>query len=298
MTNDQKKKIQVALQDYMTQTAKSQSKVANEIGDGISVTVINHITSGRYTQGQIVSDKNFQRVSTFLGLDKDWVIVHDDDNFMKIQEICHEAQSASESYAISAPPGHCKSEASKDYASRVKKVFYVKCSAHFTKKVFLLQIVKALGLTAESESIAYLNDFIIDRLNSMNRPLLIIDEADKLSDALFQFFITFYNDTPSCGYVFLGSNFFRLRVIKNVNKDKMGYSEFFSRIGRQFVALKALTPKRIKVICVANGITDDAQISEVINKSENDMRRIRRLVLNFRRENNLEKKVQPSLNLN
>jgi transcriptional regulator with XRE-family HTH domain len=276
----QKQKVADALKARMQAQDLSDSKVAAQIG-GISEATIGHIRSGRWREGaQLVSAEKFQKVATWLGIDNDWVVVRTDHNFKKIQVICEEAQWLSESFAISAAPGNSKTESAYDYASTHKNVFFLGCAAHWTKKVFLQKLLLAMGqqLTV-GEGLAAMCDRIVSKLNGINKPLIILDEADKLSDRIFQFFITFYNDTyTNCGFVFLGSVFFEMHTLQRVTDNRQGYAEYFSRIGRRFEHLRPLDESRITAICNANDLLDEIDINRIVNTCNGDMRMIKREV--------------------
>jgi DNA transposition AAA+ family ATPase len=276
----QKQKVSDALKARMTAQDLSDAKVAAQIG-GISEATIGHIRSGRWREGaQLVSAEKFQKVATWLGIDNDWVVVRADHNFKKVQGICEEAQLNSESFAISAAPGNSKTESAYDYASTHKNVFFLGCAAHWTKKVFLQKLLLAMGqqLTA-GQGLAAMCDRIVNKLNGINKPLIILDEADKLSDRIFQFFITFYNDTyTNCGFVFTGSVFFEMDTMQRVADNRQGYAEFFSRIGGKFEHLRMLDADRIEAICNANELFDEIEIQRIINTCRGDMRIIKRAV--------------------
>ncbi len=285
MEDSRKLKIAQALKAYKKDTNISEKNLALRIGQ-ISSSAVNHILTLRFhSDAKMVSDQMFQRVATFLNLFEDWVLHKRAANFAKVQFMAHEAKTKSESYAISAPPGMCKTAASMDYASNNPNVYYVGCEAHFTKKVFLEKIAKAIGAVVAGDSLSQIVDRIVDRLNTREKPLLIIDEADKLNDVIFQFFITFYNRTiNNCGFLFLGSLHFQQRVSKGVKANRLGYAEFKSRIG-DFVLLKPLDKETIKGICELNGLHDELHVNEVINTSHNDLRYVKRNIEERRKLN-------------
>lgn len=298
-TNDFRVRVSDALQARKDATSASDQQLATQIGK-MSETVINHIRLRRWKDDpKMVSAEMFQRVAAFLNIDYNWTVVKEDYNFKKVFLTCAEAQMNSDSYAVSAPPGMSKTEAASDYARR-KNVFFLACSAHWTKKVFLEKMLQAMGeRNAPAEGMSQKCDRIVARLNSSVKPLVILDEADKLNDRIFQFFITLYNDTyTNCGFVFLGSVFFELHVNRRVQENGQGYAEFYSRIGREFTHLLPYNIKhenktkdglaRIAVICKANGLKNEIDIQEVFNTCDGDMRKVKRLVQNFKKKEKLQ----------
>lgn len=69
----------------------------------------------------------------------------------------------------------------------------------------------------------------------MDAPLLVFDEADKLTEPVFHYFISLYNKLEEkCGVVFLSTDYIVKRISNGLKYQKPGYKEFFSRIGRKF----------------------------------------------------------------
>ncbi len=116
----------------------------------------------------------------------------------------------------------------------------------------------------------------------MGHPLLIFDEADKLIESVFHYFIDLYNRLEDhCGIVFFSTNYIKRRMAMGLRYDKKGYNEIHSRIGRKFFELEATSAKDVYLVCMANGVTDKAAISKVVKDSEAydfDLRRVKKAV--------------------
>lgn len=79
-------------------------------------------------------------------------------------------------------------------------------------------------------------------LKIQDRPLLILDEADKLSDSVLYFFITLYNHLEDeCGIVLCATNHLEKRIVRGIKLNRKGYSEIWSRLGRKCVPLKGVS---------------------------------------------------------
>ena len=116
-------------------------------------------------------------------------------------------------------------------------------------------------------------------LKMQEAPLLILDEADKLSDKVLYFFISLYNALEGeCGLLMVATSHLELRIRKGVKANRKGYNEIWSRVGRKCVTLKGVSAADITAVCEANGVTDPMDIEIVINDSESDLRRVRRKV--------------------
>ena len=120
---------------------------------------------------------------------------------------------------------------------------------------------------------------VVDTLSKTDSPLLILDEADKLSDQVLYFFITLYNQLEGrCGIVLCATSYLEKRVKRGLRLGKRGYQEIYSRIGRRFVALEGISEEDVAVVCRANGIESDRKIREISKESEGDLRRVKRAI--------------------
>jgi hypothetical protein len=110
-------------------------------------------------------------------------------------------------------------------------------------------------------------------------PLIILDEADKLSDQVLYFFITLYSQLEDeCGIVLCATSHLEKRILRGIKLNKKGYNEIWSRLGRKCVKLKGVTAADVAAICEVNGITDRARVESVIADCESDLRRVKRRV--------------------
>ena len=116
----------------------------------------------------------------------------------------------------------------------------------------------------------------------MQHPLLIFDEADKLSERVFHYFIDLYNRLEErCGIVFFSTAYIKRRIKMGLRYDKKGYNEIDSRIGRKFFELEPTSPSDVYAVCAANGLNDKATISAIIREVEScdfDLRRVKKAI--------------------
>jgi hypothetical protein len=91
------------------------------------------------------------------------------------------------------------------------------------------------------------------------RPLLVLDEADKLRPAALLLLITLYNRLEDeIGLVVCGTDFLERDIKAGVQKARKGYDEIDSRLGRNFIHLVGATRAEVVAICAANGVSDSA----------------------------------------
>lgn len=288
MNTENKNNITAALQKYMDDRGLSGNRLAKTIGN-VSAATISQILNHKWQENdQLVSVEMWNHLGSFLGVNNNWNIVKTK-NYKRVWNLTRDCQQQSISRAISAAPGLSKSVTLQAYASSNPNVYYIECKEHWNRKVFLNKIRQAMGLAVGTENVSEIAEQITDHIRKATKPLIIIDEADKLKDTVITFFISLYNDTNNrCGYLLAGSVFFEKKMLKGVSKNQLGYSEAFSRIGRQFHHLYDLTATEVRDICEANGLEDDEAIKVIINEcitsKHNDLRRVNRMVIDSKSE--------------
>lgn len=182
-------------------------------------------------------------------------------------------------FAITGAAGCGKTFAARKFAATETSVIHVECAEHWNRKIFLRKILAAMHKEQHGYHVGDLLDEIVSHLLVMEEPLLILDEADKLSDQVLYFFITLYNLLRGkCGIVMMATNHLVQRVERGRRLNRKGYTEIYSRLGRRFVQLPSLRKQEIITICEANGIQDKLAATEIYNECDGDMRRLEREV--------------------
>lgn len=152
---------------------------------------------------------------------------------------------------------------------------------------FVRTIARKVGIRTDGMSIRDMLDAVTGSLVQMDAPLLLFDEADKLIESVFHYFIDLYNRLEDkCGMVFFSTSYIRRRMKTGLQYDKKGYNEIHSRIGRKFFELEPTGPRDVYAVCVANGLCDRKQIAEVVQDSEKydfDLRRVKKAVHRVKR---------------
>jgi hypothetical protein len=119
-------------------------------------------------------------------------------------------------------------------------------------------------------------DNLLSYLMREEKPIFIIDEADKLKDDVLTMFIDIENKLHNkCGIAFLATPYLKKRIEAGVARGKCGFAELFSRMRKIFWDI---TPEKsefktdVAAICKANGIDDKDTIIQFVNSCENDFR--------------------------
>lgn len=276
LTNNEKSQIQECLKQYVSKYP-SQNKAAQSL-TGISSATLSTLLQGKWEN---ISDDMWRNLSSQLGTmsSNDWQVV-ETKAFQEMALVMKDAQAVKNVTWIVGEAGCGKTTTARLYATENSEVFYILCSEDMKKSDFIREIARRIGQRTEGYSIRELLDRIIDDLIQMQAPLLLFDEADKLPERVFHYFIDLYNRLEDkCGIVFFSTSYIKRRMTMGLRYNKCGYNEIHSRIGRKFYELEPTAPHDVYAVCMANGVTDKSRISEVVKDAEAydfDLRRVKK----------------------
>ena len=270
MTIKQRKIITAELKQLVART--SANRVAAQIG--ISSAAISQIVNENW---EMIGIKTWLLIETKLKLDSKWKSA-DTSNFEALQNLLSNCQDNSLALAVVSEAGIGKSHGYRSYAREHDNVIHVECANYWSKREYIHRLLEAAGLKkygTNSEMVAR----FINHLNTTPNPLVIIDQFDKLREPSLDLFMDLYNETHNkCGFILSGVRAMEKRIRNGVTRNKIGYNELFSRIGRTFIKLASLSQADVAMICQANGLEDDDEIIAIYNSCEGDIRRVRRSV--------------------
>lgn len=249
----------------------SQSEAARQMG--LSAATVTNILKGKHES----ITGAWSAVENWLGQAVEAWQAAETANFMTIQDLCAHAQRYGQSRAISFKPGSGKTFAAKYYAGNTPNTFYVAAVGDMSKKQFLAAICSAMGLQ-DSWRIADMLDDIVDKLNLLEKPMLIVDEFDELDNKAMRVFKDLYNRCSSCAFIMVGGLHLQKRIMQGVKLAKQSYQEIFSRLGGEFIGLEDTNLGTVKKVCKANGVDDESQIKAIFQQSKGDLRAVKALV--------------------
>ena len=276
LTTNEKGQIQECLKQYVSKYP-SQNKAAQSLV-GTSSATVSSILQGKWEN---ISDDMWRNLSSQLGTTSgnDWQVV-ETKAFQEMSLVMKDAQAVKNVTWIVGEAGCGKTTTARLYANENNEVFYILCSEDMKKSDFVREIARRIGQRTEGYSIRELLDRIIDDLIQMEAPLLLFDEADKLPERVFHYFIDLYNRLEDkCGIVFFSTSYIKRRMTMGLRYNKCGYNEIHSRIGRKFYELEPTAPHDVYAICMANGVTDKSHVSGVVKDAEAydfDLRRVKK----------------------
>lgn len=252
---------------------------AAESLQGVSSATVSQLCNGKY---ELISDEMFIRIASQIGFAFDSWNLHEGKTFCEITFALSDAQAYKNVTWIVGDAGCGKTTAAIEYRRTHRNVFYILCSEDMRRSDFVREIAKQVGAPTDTTNLRDMLENAISMISFLGNPLLVFDEGDKLTDSVFNYFISIYNRLEGhSGIVFLSTDYIKRRMEAGLRYNKKGYKEINSRIGRRFFDVSPTEQNDIYAICQANNLTDRADIEEVLKdarRSDNDLRRVKRCI--------------------
>lgn len=283
MDDRQKERIQGALRLYVAKYP-SQNKAAASL-EGTSAATLSAILQGKW---ELISDDMWRKIASQVGTmeEDEWHTV-ETAAAKEMAYMMDDAQRWRNVTWIVGEAGCGKTTSARLYEKEHREAFYILCSEDMRRGDFVRDVARRIGIRTDGMSIRDMLDAVTGALVRMERPVLLFDEADKLSERVFHYFIDLYNRLEDkCGMVFFSTSYIKRRITTGLRYDKKGYNEIHSRIGRKFFDLEPTSPADVYAVCAANGLKDRKTIAEVVSDAERydfDLRRVKKAVHRARR---------------
>lgn len=292
MTQQQKTEI-VGLIEIEISRLGSQEKVSKKCQ--VSPATLSQMRAGNWTN---IADGMWGKVASALGYRPAGWQMAEITNTRIVQHVLDNAKTQSLFLAVSHRSGSGKTSGLKAYeaSNRANGVFYISCR-EWARREFLQQLSLNLGLDGGNKAMSMdallmaITDFFKSR--SAQRPLLILDEADKLKGPALRSLITLYNECEDIlGLVISGTDHLSKQMQTDARHNRKGAEELLSRFGRRFINLVGATIQDVTQICTANGLSDKAIIDAIFKECDpvnrmvggasklvvEDLRRVKRAV--------------------
>lgn len=278
LTIEQKDEIRDLLQEYVSRFP-SQNRAANTLV-GVSAGTLSTIINGKY---ETISDEMFVKIKSQIAPRKadDWQLC-ETMLYKELNTLLEDAQLYQNVAWAVSPAGSGKSTTANDYAARHENAFLISCSEDMKRGDFIRELARVIGVNVSDMSLRFALERVTKYLLTLENPLLIFDEGDKIPDVVFYYFITIYNRLEGhCGIIFMSTNYIKRRMEVGLSYNKKGYDEIHSRICRKFIDLTPANSFEVAAVARANGIADEKTIKAVVKDAATcnfDMRRVRREV--------------------
>jgi DNA transposition AAA+ family ATPase len=277
MNKTEKEQIKSKLAAYCERFG-SQNK-ASESLRGVSSATVSQVLNGNW---DLIKDTMWRNIGSQIGWStQEWMVV-ETRAAKRMTDLLADSQSYGNVYAVCGEAGSGKTQAMKVYRDEHPNAFHLECNEYWNRKLFLQDLLQQMGRTVHSNTVGEMMQEAVKALKQLDKPVVMLDEADKLNDQVLYFFITLYNQLEDhCGIVMTATDYLEKRIKKGLRLQKKGYKEIFSRMGRKFVPLQKANNLDVTAICMANGIQDQGAIKEVIKDAEEhgyDLRRVKRQI--------------------
>lgn len=274
MTTQEKQQISEQLRAYCEQKG-SQNKAATSLK--VSSATVSKILAGNW---ETIADEMWRGIAGQINgkSAEGWQLVPTR-AYNAMTFALENAQRDSLVMAVIGEAGSGKTEAIKTYTAGGRNVYHLVCSEYWNRRTFMAKVLQTMGMTYSGNTVADMMDAIVDTLKRKETPLIVLDEADKLSDQVLYFFISLYNQLEDrCGIILTATSYLRARIERGLRLNRKGYAEIYSRIGRKFVELPLHNSEDVAAVCVANGVSDSKSINKIIDEANGDLRRVKRSV--------------------
>lgn len=244
----------------------------------VSAATLSNILTHKWEK---ISDDMWKRLDAQLTRNDDWRIFSTA-AYQDVTVYLSYAQEQSSVMWVVAPAGIGKSTAASSYTATHRNVYRLTCATDMTRSDFVRELAAQIGVRTNGMSLRESFNELLRQVVTLDKPLLVFDEADKLADSVMYYFISIYNALEGrCGIVFLSTPAIKKRITNGVMRDKKGYDEIESRICRRYIDVTPVTASEIEQICLVNNLSDAKAITRVKNDVKahgNDLRRVKQSV--------------------
>lgn len=281
MTHPEKIQTVEAIERMIAQKG-SQNALANSM-NGVSSATLSQMRNHKW---ESIADDMWRKVAAQLGVSSDVWTFAETRNSADLLQFFTDSKNHALVLAITGKAGAGKTETAKKFEAENKNVFMLSCNEYWDKRWFLRELLGKMGKDHAGMTMPEMMHKAVQLLKSIEKPMIILDEADKLADNVLLFFITLYNELENhCGIVLMATHFLEKRIRRGVATEKKGYREIYSRVGLRFIELEETSYLDIEKVCKANGMDDTQAIRAIAKDSDGDVRRVRRLIFANKRAN-------------
>lgn len=131
-------------------------------------------------------------------------------------------------------PNIGKTYTARIYCQQHKNAIYIDCSQVKTKRKMIKKIANEFGVNVNGRYYDIYEDLVY-YLRSLENPLIVLDEAGDLQYEAFLELKALWNATEKCcAWYMMGADGLRAKINRNIEGEKVGYTEMLSRYGDRF----------------------------------------------------------------
>lgn len=292
-----KQLIKDELNKFVSHTGSAKkASVPLQISNG----TISNVLNGK---DEMISDEMWRRLASGLKIkiDERWIHV-DTKPFQALKAVINNSKLHTHAFCATTKPGSVKTHTLEWFKANLKDVYYVKCNRHTTERDFLSELLVSMKRRTNNYRSADMLKEVVAQIKQAESPVIIVDEFEKVKPDTFLLSIDLYNAIEElCGLVFLGTPNLKTKVENGVDRGKLGYNEFKSRVGK-IIEIPANDHDDAAMVIRAQGLTEDDTmtvkgkmvnaIDYIISESDDennavDMRSVKRKVHVFKQKKGL-----------
>ena len=279
ITESQKSKILAAIAANRQQYP-SDAKHASSLG--ISTSVYSDIKNGRTDKA--LSDANWISIARKLGVNlrsgMEWKAARTA-TFEYITAQLEFSQERGLSAILCDIPNIGKTFTARQYVKEHKNAVYIDCSQVKTKTQLVKKIAAEFGVGSRGWYHDVYEDLVY-YLRSIDRPLIILDEAGDLKNEAMLELKALWNATERCcAWYMMGADGLRARIDRSIEMKMVGYTEMFSRYGDRYSKVtpddgkerEAFLNAQARLVAKANA-PEGADIAQIVRKTRGGLRRV------------------------
>lgn len=249
---------------------------------GISASVYNSLKKGQTDKA--LSDANWLSIARRLGVPlRDGIGWKGAKTatFTYISTQLEVCQERSLSVILCDIPNIGKTFTARWYVKEHRNAVYVDCSQSKTKRALVKKIALEFGVCV-SGKYQEIYDDLVYYLRSMDRPLIVLDEAGDLQYDAFLELKALWNATEMCcGWYMMGADGLRAKINRLMENQKVGYAEIFSRYGGKYSRVtpeqeddrRSFLLEQARVVAKVNA-PEGTDIGSIVRKSGGGLRRV------------------------
>jgi DNA transposition AAA+ family ATPase len=251
----EKSEISKAINQYCSDKGISKNALAEKLK--VSSATLSKIENNDW---ETINDRLWRKIWDVVSPNDENIALIETNNLATSIYQCELAREKHFMIGLIGDTGLGKTTALKMYARR-KNVYYLAYDKTLKPKQFFAALLREMCIPFEG-TINEMVNRISEELNTQENPLILIDEAGKITHTMILYLHVLRDKTDkNCGIILSGMPYFKANLIKMTNKQKEGYSEFYRRINL-WTELKRPSKSEIETICELNGITSMDEIKE------------------------------------
>lgn len=279
ITRDIKQRIVEAIQTNR-ENYPSDNKHAAALG--ISASVYNAIKRGNYDRQ--VSDANWTGMARRLGVElrkeMEWRAA-ETPTYLFITEQLTLCQESGVSALLCDMANIGKTFTARQYVKTHRNAIYVDCSQTKTKVRLIRKIAAEFGVNPQG-TYADVYDDLSYYLKTLDRPLIILDEAGDLQYEAFLELKALWNATERCcAWYMMGADGLKAKIQRSIECKKVGYVEMLSRYGDRYSRVTPDDGKERETFLKAQAAMvtrlnapEGTDIARIVNRTGGSLRRV------------------------